>query len=134
MRNAKVDATGLPGVDCHLLVLSLIRLLAWGPPLKSLEELTCVHCETHRQFFLNQFLSWDCCLARDNIYLPRDNTEYAAVESVYQKKGLLGCVGLIDCVHVQWDKCPSGFKGKCNGKDSKPTLAFEVVCAHDGHI
>ena len=133
-RNKKMDATGCPGVDCRLLVLSSLRLLAWGPPLKSLEELTCVHRETHRQFFLNQFLSWGCRLARDNIYLPRDDTEYAAVESVYRKKGLPGCVGSIDCVHVQWDRCPSGFKGECKGKDSKPTLAFEVVCAHNGRV
>ena len=134
MRNTKVDATGRPAVDCRLLVLGSLRLLAWGAPFGQLEELTCVNEDTHRQFFLNEFLLWGCRLARDIIFLPRDDTEYAAVESVYRRKGLPGCVGSIDCVHVQWDRCPSGFKGECVGKSGTPTLAFEVVAAHDGRI
>ena len=129
-----MDATGCPAVDCYLLVLGSLQFLAWGAPFGQFKELTCVNEDTHCQFFLNEFLSWGCRLARDNIYLPRDNTKFTAVESVYQKKGLPGCVGSIDCTHVQWDRCPSGFKGECKGKDSKPTLAFKVVCAHDGRI
>ena len=40
----------------------------------------------------------------------------------------------IDCVHLEWNNCPSGFKGECKGKDSKPTLAFEVVVTNEHRI
>ena len=89
---------------------------------------------THWCFFLDEFLLWGCCLACQIIFLPRDNAEYDGVESVYRKKGLPGCVGLVDCVHVDWDRCPARFKGECVGKSGTPTLAFEVVAAHDRRI
>ena len=89
---------------------------------------------THRVFFLEKFLVWGENLACDNVFLPRTDKEYDAVESVYREKGLPGCVGSIDCVHVTWDNCRSGLKGECKGKASNPTLAFEVVVDHDRRI
>ena len=86
---------------------------------------------THRVFFLEKFLVWGENLACDNVFLPRTDKEYDAVESVYHEKGLPGCVGSIDCVHVTWDNCRSGLKGECKGKAPNPTLAFEVVVDHD---
>ena len=88
----------------------------------------------HHYFFIEEFLPWGCRLARDNIYLPRTPDELAAVENVYSGKGLPGCAGSVDCVHVQWDRCPSAFKGECHGKAGTPTLALEVVVAHDRQI
>ena len=130
-RNKMKDASGCPAVDCRLLVLGSLRFLAWGVPFKQLEELSQVSEFTHRCFFLEEFLPWGCRLARDNIYLPRTPDELAAVENEYCRKGLPGCVGSVDCVHVHWDNFPSGFKGGCHGKAGTPTLAFKVVVAHD---
>ena len=50
------------------------------------------------------------------------------------QKGLPGCVGSINCVHVRWDNCPAGLLGECVGKEGKPTLAFEVVVDHDRRV
>ena len=128
------DASSCPAVDCRLLVLGLLRSLAWGAPFKQLEEPSQVSKFMHCCFFIEDSLPWGCCLARDNIYLPRTPDKLAAVENMYRGKGLPGRVGSVDCVHVQWDRCPSGFKGECHGKAGTPTLAFEVVVAHDQRI
>ena len=133
-RETMTDAVGCSSVDCGLLVLGSLRFLTWAAPFKQLEELTEVSEFTHRRFFLDEFLPWGCRLARQIIFLPRDDAEYDAVESVYREKGLPGCVGSVDCVHVDWDRCPAGFRGECVGKSGTPTLAFEVVAAHDGRI
>ena len=133
-QNKMKDVSGCPAVDCHLLVLGLLWFLAWGVPFKQLEELSQVSEFTHCYFFLEEFLPWGCRLACNNIYLPRTPNKLTAVENKYRRKGLPGCVGSVDCVHVQWDRCPSGFKGECHGKAGTPTLAFEVVVAHDRRI
>ena len=130
-KKQKTDVTSKRLVDHCLLVLGLLCLLAWGGIFKSLKELTCVSQMTHRVFFLEKFLVWGENLACDNIFLLRTDKEYNAVKSLHCKKGLPGCFGSIDCVHVTWDNCHSGLKGECKGKAPNPTLAFEVVVDHD---
>ena len=128
------DCSGRKGIDRRLLILGSLRYVGITITFSALEELTRVSEMSHRIFFHEKFLLWGVRLARENIFLPRTDAEYDAVEGVYRSKGLPGCVGSIDCVHVRWDNCPAGLLGECVGKEGKPTLAFEVVVAHDRRV
>ena len=66
--------------------------------------------------------------------LPRNEGKIRHVTGLYERVGLPGCVGSIDCVHLVWDKCPAGFLSACRGKEKLPTLAFQVVASHTRKI
>ena len=54
--------------------------------------------------------------------------------SDYCKLGLPGSVGSCDVTHIILDKCPSEVLNLCNGKEGKPSLAFQVVVSHRKQI
>ena len=103
---------GRKPVDCRLLILGLPWYIGITITFTALEELTRVSETSHRLFFLNKFLDWGVRLAWDNIFLSRTEDDYEKVKDVYRSKGLPGCVGAIDCVHLCWDNCPAGLLGE----------------------
>jgi hypothetical protein len=130
----KYDAKGQEGIKLSLLVLGSLRMLGSGCTFDAIEELTCVSRVTHRKFFHKYFCTWGQDAAKDIIRLPHDEDSILHVMALYERKGLPGCVGSVDCVHVCWDKCPSSLHSTCKGKDKVPTLAFEVACSHTKKI
>ncbi len=83
------------------------------------------------------------------VYIP-EGEELDQVSLVYEKLGLPGCIGSMDCTHILWHRCPKVIRNNCTGKcivfniifsfltiilfnigkESKPTLAFQVVVSH----
>lgn len=124
---------GRPPVDLEILVLGALRLLSSGVPFDLIEELTNVSYSTHFNFF-KQFLKWGKAASEDKIHLPRNQTELDHIVELYDRLGLPGCAGSVDCVHLWWDKCPAGLLSQCKGKEGYPSLAFEVICSHTKKI
>ncbi len=50
-------------------------------------------------------------------------TTLKEVAKIYDKIGLPGCVGSIDCVHIAWERCPQIHKNWYNGKEGKKQIA-----------
>jgi Plant transposon protein. len=121
-------------VKLPLLVLGSLRCIASGCTFDAIEELTCVSQQTHRLFFHKYFCTWGKVAANDIIMMPHDVDAISHVTRQYEQRGLPGCVGSIDCVHVCWDRCPASMHSVCKGKDKVPTLAFQVVCSHAKRI
>ena len=44
--------------------------------------------------------------------------------------GWPGCLGSIDCMHVRWKNCPSGWAGMFTGKEKHPTIVLEAIADH----
>ena len=44
------------------------------------------------------------------IYMPRNDDDYRDVVGEYTARGLPGCIGSVDCVHIAWDRCPAMYK------------------------
>jgi hypothetical protein len=61
--------------------------------------------------------------------MPTTEEQFKFVVGEYSARGLPGCVGSMDCVHVGWDKCPSQYHNMCSGKEGFPSIAYEVVCS-----
>ena len=128
------DRSGSPTVPVDVLILGSLRVLGSGCTFDAIEELTCVHEETHRLFFHNQFCKWGERVSTDKIRMPSTEEELRHVLGLYERVGFPGCVGSVDCVHVVWDRCPAGVHSSCKGKDKIPTLAFQVICDHTKRI
>ena len=52
----------------------------------------------------------------------------------YKEEGLPGCAGSVHVVHVKWDNFPAGDYNCSKGKDSYPSLAFEVITDYNCRI
>ena len=49
-----------------------------------------------------------------------------------ERRGFPGMFGSIDCMHWQWERCPTAWKGQFTRGDQKaPTLILEAVASHD---
>jgi Plant transposon protein. len=128
-------AKGSETVKLPLLVLGALRILGSGCTFDAQEELTGVSRDTHRKFFHDIFCTWGQHVAKDIITMPDDENSVCHVMALYERQGLPGCVGSVDCVHVCWDQCPASMHSTCKGKDKYPTtLAFEVTCSHTRKI
>ena len=130
----KKDASGSEAVSIELLVLGSLRLVGSGCTFDAIEELTNVDEETHRVFFHENFCAWGERAAERHIRMPSTDEEFRHILALYERIGLPGCGGSVDCVHLVWDKCPSGLSSACKGKDKCPTLAFEVSASHTKRI
>lgn len=45
----------------------------------------------------------------------------------YEKHGVRGMVGSLDCMHVPWKNCPNAYKGQYEGKEGEPTIVLEAA-------
>ena len=89
-------------------MLTFLRWLGSGCTCDLAEELTNVKSKTLRLFFQNTFCKWGQALARDTMKLPETEEEMRHVVGFFERIGFTGCVGLVDSVHLVWDKCPAG--------------------------
>ena len=126
----KVEASGEEGVHIRLLVLGSLRALGSGCTFDLIEELTSVSEESHRVFFQKEFLKWGERIAPRFIKMPDNQEEVRHIMALYERLGLPGCAGSIDCVHLVWDRCPAKWSNLCKGKDKVTTIVFEVVASH----
>jgi hypothetical protein len=55
--------------------------------------------------------------------MPMYDKQFKRVVGEYSTRGLPGCVGNVDCVHVGWDKCPSMHRRMNSGKEGFPSIA-----------
>jgi hypothetical protein len=62
------------------------------------------------------------------IFLPNDEESFNRVVGEYMNRGLPGCVGSVDCVHIGWDKCPTQYHNMNKGKEGFPSIAYKVIC------
>ena len=67
------------------------------------------------------------------VYIPFGE-ELDKVKLVYEKLGLPGCIGSMDCTHILWHRCPKISRNICTGKEAKPTVAFQVIVDHSRKI
>ena len=62
--------------------------------------------EVHRVFFL-AWISKMASMQTEFIYMPSDKVTFQTVVGEYKSRGVPGCVGSVDGVHIAWDCCPS---------------------------
>ena len=56
------------------------------------------------------------------------------VMDIYSKLGFPVCVGSIDASHLNWVMRPKSLSNFCTGKESFPSIAYQVVVDHSRKI
>lgn len=49
----------------------------------------------------------------------------------YEKHGIHGMIGSLDCSHFVWGNCPVAHHGQYQGKEGRPTLLVEALADHN---
>jgi Plant transposon protein len=123
----QVDAFHRRVGNLELKILGCLWILSTGSVQFQASEHSGLSEEVHRTFFLDWTAKMSSCES-EFIHFPRDEDSYRFVVDEYAAMGLPGCVGSVDCVHVGWDKCPHQHFNIYKGKESFPSVAYEVVC------
>jgi hypothetical protein len=114
--------------------LVALRILARGSCCDDIAELSgCGEssCNAYFHQFVNGMSATDVF---DDFVRPPTGVKLAKVMDEYSRLGFPGAVGSIDCTHIFWDRCPQRDQNLARGKDKYPSVTFEVVVDHRGHI
>jgi len=60
-----------------------------------------------------------------------------AIESILARnpeRGLLGCLGSLDCSYCEWSSCPKARAGTYQGRDGRRSIVIEAICDEDTWI
>ena len=66
----------------------------------------------------------------DLIHPPRTDEELRSVLNRSAARGIPGCLGFMDGVHVHWGSCPAQWKHLCRGKCEYPTIGWQCTVNH----
>ena len=122
----KTDCVGNLCSNLNLLVLGALHTLANGQQRWTVQSNTNIDKDVHRRFF-KAFVHNMASVSSEYISMPRDSVELQRVQKLYSRVGLPGCVGSIDVVHIGWDACPANLIHLFKGKESFPSIAYEVI-------
>lgn len=66
------------------------------------------------------------------MYTPKTKEHLTEIEAAYKVLGLPGAVGSMDVVHIAWCMCPGELTNLAKGKEGFPSIAYNVICDHEG--
>jgi hypothetical protein len=110
----------------QLFIMCALEHLGNRRPHRQFETETNMCFSEHQQFF-NTFLDRMYARRFDHVAFPSTLEGLQSLSCQYHRQHLPGACGSIDVIHVKWSNCPSGDFNKCKGKESFPSVAFEVV-------
>ncbi|XP_057248015.1 uncharacterized protein LOC130590097 [Beta vulgaris subsp. vulgaris] len=126
----KSDATGRMGPSALQKYTSAIRMLAYGSSSDFVHVYLKIALSTASECLLH-FV--EGVVARFGPeYLRKanpDDTKRLLHEG--ERRGFLGMVGSIDCMHWNWKNCPRGWKGMYQERSKTSTIILEAVTLSD---
>ncbi|XP_008228735.1 PREDICTED: uncharacterized protein LOC103328121 [Prunus mume] len=124
------DAVGVLGLIPEQKLTVALRMLAYGASAEQVDEIARMGKST----ILDCLVRF--CDAVENLYTreylrkptPRD------LQKLLQKgeaQGFLGIIGSIDCMHWQWNNCPTAWQGEYRNRKGQKSIILEVVASFD---
>jgi len=116
---------GFQGHRGDVAIAACLDLLAQGSHYRSYRSDAAMPPETLRQYF-QKFL--DAVLEEFGEFLAWPSRgALKSIQANYEKRGMPGCLGCIDCVHIHWKNVPTAQRYAFVGKDGKPSFNVEAV-------
>jgi len=123
----RINATGQ--LQAHPLqkIVGALRVLAYGEAADRAEEYVRISGSTIQQavghftrFIVQRYQS---------IYLHKPAIdELGVILARNEERGLPGCIGSLDCSHLQWAACPKGHAGAYQDRRGTRRIAMETIC------
>ena len=124
------DATKQPGFHPIQKVTAAVRVLAYGGAADSLDEYIRMGESTVIET-VNHFTRTIVSLYADEYLREPTANDISRLLSIAEERGFPGMLGSIDCMHWEWEKCPTAWHGQYWGHFKKPTIILEAVASYD---
>ena len=118
----------------ELKILSVLRILGRGGTFDDCFDGTSMDENTIRCFFHEFCQSFAFTFYHQFVYPPQTPEHIAKVTRVFERMGLPGCIGSVDCTHIRLGKCPFHLRSSTTGKENYPSLAYEAVVDHNKRV
>lgn len=120
------DATGMMGIPERLKITVALRQLAYNLPADLLEETYGVSERVGLQSLKMFCRSLVFLFGKQYLRKPTEE-DLQRIYEESERRGVPGCIGSVDCMHVYWRNCPTAWKGAFSGKEKEPTIVLEAV-------
>ncbi|KAL3628938.1 hypothetical protein CASFOL_027984 [Castilleja foliolosa] len=124
------DAIGAAGLFGIQKMTAALRMLAYGTPADSLDEYVKIGKST-ADASLRAFCRGVVSIFKGEYLRSPTEADTTRLLHVAEQRGFPGMLGSLDCMHWQWDKCPTSYHGFFTGRSGKPTLILEAVASYD---
>jgi len=129
----KRDATGKLGFSPKQKCTVALKMLGYGSIADAnddgirMGESTIFEC-------LTEFVKTVIAVYGPEYLRPPNETELKHILATNEARGFPGMIGSIDCMHWEWERCPTALAGMYKGHKGKPTIILEAVATKDLRI
>ena len=120
-------------VPVEFKLLIALRMLGRGSVADDMSEMSKVSASTCYSIFHTFIESFSTSFFDTYVSMP-SGSRLDAVRRAYERMGMSGCVGSMDCTHIWWDHCPIYLTNLCKGKVGVTTLSFQCIVAPNREI
>ncbi|XP_074322948.1 uncharacterized protein LOC141659911 [Apium graveolens] len=106
-----------------------LRMLAYRAPDDSIDEYVKIGKNTAIES-LKKFCRGVVKIFKLEYLRTPNATDISRLLRGAENHGFLGMLGSLDCMHWQWDKCPTAYHGIYTGHVQKPTIILEAVASY----
>ncbi|KAE8904668.1 hypothetical protein PF002_g22338 [Phytophthora fragariae] len=122
-------AAGRVGISSPLNVTSALRVLAYASSFDSIDE-NLEMSETTVKNCVQHFCVAVIAVFSPEYLRPPTPSEIRELLEENAKRGFVGMVESIDCMHWTWKNCPMAVAGQHKGKEKKPNKVLEAVAGY----
>ncbi|KAE9338378.1 hypothetical protein PF008_g12096 [Phytophthora fragariae] len=127
------DATGKMGISTLLKVTAALRQLAYASAADAIDENLELSDTTAIKCLKRFCFAVIACFGGEYLRAPTIEELHGLLEQ-NARRGFVGMIGSVDCMHWQWRLCPTAHAGQYKGKEKKPTVVLEAVADYNLRI
>ncbi|XP_042441224.1 uncharacterized protein LOC122026552 [Zingiber officinale] len=124
------NVAGTLGLSYLQKVTAALRILAYGVGVYLMDEYVRIG-ETTTIKSMKLFVKAVISIFGDEYLRSPNSNDIARLLAVGEKRGFLGMLGSIDCMHWKWKNCSTAWRGMYTSHAHEPTIILEVVASYD---
>jgi hypothetical protein len=114
-------------IPLDIMLMAVLRIAGRGWCFDDVEESSGIGLSTMAAYYHNFVRQYVDDFYSDWVFLAETPEQIEEVTNAYEVQGFPGCVGSVDCVHMQWGRCEFSQRHAHIGKEGFPTRAYEVI-------
>jgi hypothetical protein len=129
----KRNVAGVMGFSSIHKCIIAIKMLAYSSAADSMDDTYCI-VESTVLATVKEFVGTINNIFGPEFIRPPTENEINHILQVNESRGFPGMIGSIDCMHWEWEKCPTSWHGMFKGHKGKSTIILEAVATEDLRI